>query len=191
MAAGLTDLDSVHAAAAEGADLVHLADPALIAAIRAARPDLGVSMAFSSAAAAESGAGLICALPEVGSALAAGVDPARILVELGPGPDFARRPTDLVATGWPVLVSDPALSDPALSGQAGQDPAGAAWPEPAYSQVLAGLVTKYPRPAGRCSRQFPDKPLPGKAAVPNRYERPCRVRRHRQLTRSAGEQEKL
>ncbi len=99
MATGLTDLDGVHAAAAEGADPVHVADPALIAAIRAAHPDLGVSVAVSLASAAESGAGLICALPEVDGALAAGVDPARILVELGPGPDFARRLTDLVARG--------------------------------------------------------------------------------------------
>jgi len=120
MATGLTDLDGVHAAAAEGADLVHVADPALIAAIRAAHPDLGVSVAVGSAAAAESGAGLICALPEVDGALAAGVGPARILVELGPGPDFARRLTDLVATGWPVLVSDPVLS-----GEAAGDAAGA------------------------------------------------------------------
>ena len=120
MATGLTDLGGVHAAAAEGADLVHVADPALIAAIRDAHPDLGISMAISSASAAEPGTGLICALPEVDAALAAGVAPARILVELRPGPDFARRLTDLVATGWPVLVSDPVLS-----GQAGQDPAGA------------------------------------------------------------------
>jgi len=119
MATGLTDLDGVHAAAAEGADLVDLsADPALIAAIRAAHPDLGVSVAVGSASAAESGAGLICALPEVDGALAAGVDPARILVELGPGPDFARRLTALVATGWPVLVSDPILSGPAAENTA-------------------------------------------------------------------------
>ncbi len=120
MATGLTDLDGVHAAAAEGADLVHVADPALIAAIRAAHPDLGISVVVSSAAAAESGTGLICAPPEVDGALAASVDPARILVELGPGPDFARRLADLVATGWPVLVSDPALY-----GEAAGDPAGA------------------------------------------------------------------
>jgi dihydropteroate synthase len=120
MAAGLTGLNEVHAAVAEGADLVEMGDPALIAAIRTAHPDLGISVAAGSASAAESGAGLICALPEVDGALAAGVDPARILVELGPGPDFARRLTDLVATGWPVLVSDPVLS-----GQAGQDRAGA------------------------------------------------------------------
>jgi hypothetical protein len=124
MATGLTDLDGVHAAAAEGADLVDLsADPALIAAIRAAHPDLGVSVAVGSASAAESGAGLICALPEVDGALAAGVDPARILVELGPGPDFARRLTALVATGWPVLVSDPVLSGPAVDNTAAENTA--------------------------------------------------------------------
>jgi len=120
MATGLTDLDGVQAAVAEGADLVHVADPALIAAIRAAHPELGISVTAGSASAADSAAFLICALPEVDSALAAGVDPARILVDLGPGPVFARRLTDLIAAGWPVLVSDPALS-----GQAGQDPAGA------------------------------------------------------------------
>jgi hypothetical protein len=121
MATGLTDLGGVHAAAAEGADLVHVADPALIAAIRAAHPDLGISVTAGSASAAESGTGLICALPEVDGALAAGVDPARILVELGPGPDFARRLADLVATGWPVLVSDPVLSGPVAENTAAEN----------------------------------------------------------------------
>lgn len=120
MATGLTGLDGVRAAVAEGADLVHVADPALIAAIRAVHPELGISVTARSASAADSATFLICALPEVDSALAAGVDPGRILVELSPGPEFARRLTDLVATGWPVLVSVPALP-----GQAVQDPAGA------------------------------------------------------------------
>ena len=145
MAAGLSDLDEVDAAVAEGADLVGIgAGPALVAAIRTAHPDLAVSVEISSAqaarhacaagadllraavggsdlaeAAAEAGAGLICALPEVDGALAAGVEPARIVVELDPGPELTRRLTDLVTAGWPVLVPDPALS-----GQAAADPAG-------------------------------------------------------------------
>jgi len=144
MATGLTDLDGVHAAVAEGADLVDLsADPGLIEAVRAAHPELGIFMsaravpAFMSAravpAAGPSG-GLICAPGEVDGFLAAGVDPARILVELDSGPDFTRRLTDLVAAGRPVLVSDPVLSGPAADNTAadntaaentaGEDPAG-------------------------------------------------------------------
>jgi dihydropteroate synthase len=167
MAAGPSDLGEVDAAVAEGADLVDIgADPALVAAIRQAHPDLGISVTVTSAAAArqacaagadllradsggrdrgrdrnrgrgsgrsrgpgpdrglagaaaDGGAGLICARPEVDGALAAGVDPARIVVELDPGPELTRRLTDLVTAGWPVLVPDPVLP-----GQAAGDPAG-------------------------------------------------------------------
>jgi dihydropteroate synthase len=157
MAAGPSDLGEVDAAVAEGADLVDIgAGPALVAAIRQAHPDLGISVTVSSAAAARQacaagadllragadargrgpgpdrgpgrglagaaagyGAGLICARPEVDGALAAGVDPARIVVELDPGPELARRLTDLVTAGWPVLVADPALTGPAAGDPAG------------------------------------------------------------------------
>ncbi len=77
-------------------------------------PDRGLA-----GAAADGGAGLICARPEVDGALAAGVDQARIVVELDPGPELTRRLTDLVTAGWPVLVPDPVLP-----GQATGDPAG-------------------------------------------------------------------
>ncbi|MGH3154510.1 MAG: hypothetical protein ACRDOB_27815 [Streptosporangiaceae bacterium] len=119
MATGLTGLGGVHAAVADGADLVEVADPALIAAVRAAYPELGIFMPARAVPAASPSAGLICAPGEVDGFLAAGVDPARILVELGSGPDFIRRLADLVAAGRPVLVCDPVLS-----GQAGEDPAG-------------------------------------------------------------------
>jgi hypothetical protein len=133
MATGLTDLDGVHAAVAEGADLVDLsADPGLIDAVRAAHPELGIFVsaravpAFMSAravpAAGPSG-GLICAPGEVDGFLAAGVDPARSLVELDSGPDFTRRLTDLVAAGRPVLVSDPVLSGPAADNTAADNTA--------------------------------------------------------------------
>lgn len=128
MATGRTDLDGVHAAVAEGADLVRVADPVLVAAVRVAYPELGVCTpagaadgwaAGRSAVAGDPGVALICALSEVDSVLAAGADPARILVELDPGPDFARRLADLVATGWPVLVSDWELPGTSAQIQAG------------------------------------------------------------------------
>ena len=98
--------------------------PALIAALRG--PDRGPGRGLAGAA-ADYGAGLICARPEVDGALAAGVDPARIVVELDPGPELARRLDRPGHRWWPVLVADPALTGPAAgdpaSGPAG-DPAG-------------------------------------------------------------------
>ena len=81
-------------------------------------PDRGPGRGLAGAA-ADYGAGLICARPEVDGALAAGVDPARIVVELDPGPELARRLTGLVTAGWPVLVADPALTGPAAGDPAG------------------------------------------------------------------------
>jgi dihydropteroate synthase len=59
--------------------------------------------------AAAYGAGLICGNAE--RAVARGVDPSRVLIEAGTGswplPEASRRLEDMVATGWPVLVSVP------------------------------------------------------------------------------------
>jgi dihydropteroate synthase len=69
--------------------------------------------------AAEYGAGLICGNAE--RAVARGVDPSRVLIEAGTGswppPEAIRRLEDMVATGWPVLVSVPEPSG-------GRGPAG-------------------------------------------------------------------
>jgi dihydropteroate synthase len=73
------------------------------------------------------GAGLVCSLAVAGRAVAAGVDRARIIVDLEPGactwpsPEVTRRLEDLVAMGWPVLVSWP---DQDIVGQAVNAAAG-------------------------------------------------------------------
>jgi dihydropteroate synthase len=85
--------------------------------------------------AAEFGAGLVCshagqlspgtpdgALAQVAHAVDAGVDPARILIAPGrdfgqngwPSPETGQRLAELVATGWPVMVS---LSDQDFAGE--------------------------------------------------------------------------
>lgn len=59
------------------------------------------------------GAGLVCSLAVAGRAVAAGVDRARIIVDLErgagtwPSPEATQQLEDLVAMGWPVLVSWP------------------------------------------------------------------------------------
>ena len=62
--------------------------------------------------AAEFGAGVVCSLALAARAVEAGVEPERVII----GAEGSRQVTDLVATGWPVLVSlldeDPA-GDPA------------------------------------------------------------------------------
>jgi dihydropteroate synthase len=59
--------------------------------------------------AAAYGAGLVCGNAE--RAVARGVDPSRVLIEAGlgrwPSPEATRRLEDMVAAGWPVLVSVP------------------------------------------------------------------------------------
>ena len=56
---------------------------------------------------AECGAGLVCG--DVDRAVAAGVEPARVLVEAGtdtrPSDEATRRLEEMAAAGWPVLVS--------------------------------------------------------------------------------------
>lgn len=59
--------------------------------------------------AAEYGAGLVC--PDAGRAVVRGVESARVLIDAGtdawPSPEATRRLEELVAAGWPVLVSVP------------------------------------------------------------------------------------
>jgi dihydropteroate synthase len=160
----------VHAVVAEGADLVDLGDVgdlgrgsagrrtevavaeeirravALVAAIRAAYPDLVIGVGAGrretarelcaagadllqdhgerlSEVAAEYGAGLVGTNAE--RAVARGVDPSRVLIEAGldsqswprASPEATRRLEDTVAAGWPVLVSVPELGPSAGRGE--------------------------------------------------------------------------
>jgi len=77
--------------------------------------------------AAEYGAGLICS--DADRAVARGVPPARVLVDAGagtwPSPEATRRVEEMVAAGWPVLVSVPGPSPEA--GRAGGLAAAAVW----------------------------------------------------------------
>jgi len=54
--------------------------------------------------AGEFGAGVVCSLALAARAVRAGVEPERVVVEA----EDSRQVADLVATGWPVLVSLPA-----------------------------------------------------------------------------------
>jgi dihydropteroate synthase len=134
-----------------GADETRWAVP-LVAAVRAAYPDLVIGVGAwrheaarelcaagadllqdhgerLSEVAAEYGAGLVCGNAE--RAMARGVDPSRVLIEAGPGtwpsPEDIRRLADMVAAGWPVLVSVPGPSQ--AGGPAGSLAAAAvgAW----------------------------------------------------------------
>jgi dihydropteroate synthase len=114
----------------------------LVAAVRAAYPDLVIGAGARqhetarelcaagadllqdhgerlAEVAAEYGTGLICGNAD--RAVARGVDPSRVLIEAGmgswPPPEAIRRLEDLVAAGWPVLVSVPEPSG-------GRGPAG-------------------------------------------------------------------
>jgi dihydropteroate synthase len=122
----------------------------LVAAVRAAYPDLVIGVGTRqhetarelcaagadllrdhderlSEVAAGYGAGLVCGNAE--RAVARGVDPSRVLVEadLGswPPPEATRRLEDMVAAGWPVLVSVPEPSGD--RGSAGILAAAAVW----------------------------------------------------------------
>jgi dihydropteroate synthase len=126
-------MERVHAAVAEGADIVEVGgDAAFVAAVREAYPELviGVSTGRAEVAretceagaglftgggpfdvAAEFGVGVVCPLVSAARAVQAGVEPERIVV----GAPGAGGLEELVATGWPVLV---ALSDPATTAVA-------------------------------------------------------------------------
>ena len=127
-------MEWVHSAVAEGADIVELPGvPSVapfVATVRDAYPELviGVSTGRGEVAreacaagadllsggggllfevAAESGVGVVGSLTEAARAVEAGVRPERVIVE------GSRQVPDLVASGWPVLVS---LSDSDLAG---------------------------------------------------------------------------
>jgi dihydropteroate synthase len=123
------DLEWVHSAVAEGADIVELPSVApFVAMVRDAYPELviGVRTGWGEVAreacaagadllsggllldvAAEFGVGVVGSLTGAAQAVEAGVAAERIIVE------GSRQAADLVASGWPVLVS---LSDTDLAG---------------------------------------------------------------------------
>jgi dihydropteroate synthase len=130
-------MEWVHSAVAEGADIVEVPGvPSVapfVATVRDAYPELviGVSTGRGEVAreacaagadllsgvlsdsgllfgmAAEFGVGVVGSLTEAARAVEAGVRPERVMVE------GSRQVADLVASGWPVLVS---LSDSDLAG---------------------------------------------------------------------------
>jgi dihydropteroate synthase len=142
---GLASMDSdpavamewVHAAVAEGADIVEVPGvPSVapfVATVRDAYPELIIGVrtgrdvvareacaagadllsglvsdgGLLSEVAAEFGVGVVGSLAEAARAVAAGVAAERVIVE------GSRQVADLVASGWPVLVS---LSDSDLAG---------------------------------------------------------------------------
>jgi dihydropteroate synthase len=122
----------------------------LVAAVRAAYPDLVIGVGAwrletarelcaagadllhdyderLSEVAAEYGAGLVCAGAD--RAVARGVEPARVLIDAGTSawawPEATRRLEEMVAAGWPVLVSVPGASPD--GGRAGGLAAAAVW----------------------------------------------------------------
>ena len=126
-------MERVDAAVAEGADLVEIGPGtgSFVAAVRKAYPELVIGVrtgrgevareACAAGAdllsgglsgplldvAAEFGVGVVGSLTEAARAVEAGVRPERVIVE------GSRQVADLVASGWPVLVS---LSDSDLPG---------------------------------------------------------------------------
>ena len=123
------DLEWVHSAVAEGADIVELPPVApFVATVRDAYPELVIGVrtgrgevareACAAGAdllaggllldvAAEFGVGVVGSLTGAAQAVEAGVAAERVIVE------GSRQAPDLVASGWPVLVS---LSDTDLAG---------------------------------------------------------------------------
>jgi dihydropteroate synthase len=121
----------VHSAVAEGADIVEVPGvPSVapfVATVRDAYPELVIGVrtgrgevareacaagadllsGLLSGVAAEFGVGVVGPPTEAARAVAAGVAAERVIVE------GSRQVADLVASGWPVLVS---LSDPDLAG---------------------------------------------------------------------------
>lgn len=122
---------AVDRALADGADLVDLgaARPEFVTAVRQRHPELPIAVGITgdensaagadllyaaggpdtelAVAAATAGAGVICA-PEAAAAIVAqGVRPSGVLVTPAPvtNPADAGRATELVSTGWPVLLT--------------------------------------------------------------------------------------
>jgi dihydropteroate synthase len=127
-------MEWVHSAVAEGADIVELPGvPSVapfVATVRDAYPELVIGVrtgrgevareacaagadllsgggGLLSGVAAEFAVGVVGSLTEAARAVEAGVAPERVIVE------GSRQVADLVASGWPVLVS---LSDSDLAG---------------------------------------------------------------------------
>jgi dihydropteroate synthase len=127
-------MEWVHSAVAEGADIVELPGvPSVapfVATVRDAYPELVIGVrtgrgevareacaagadllsgggGLLSGVAAEFGVGVVGSLTEAARAVEAGVAPERVIVE------GSRQVAELVASGWPVLVS---LSDSDLAG---------------------------------------------------------------------------
>lgn len=129
-------LDWVRAAVAEGADIVEL-PASLVAAVRDAYPELVIAVrtgrdevareagaagadllvcdGLRFGVAAELGVGVVGSLAGAGRAVEAGVAAERVIIE------DSRPVADLVASGWPVLVSlpDPDLARAAVLGWQG------------------------------------------------------------------------
>jgi dihydropteroate synthase len=126
---GQASMEWVHSAVAEGADIVELPPVApFVATVRDAYPELVIGVRTGSGevareacaagadllsggllldVAAEFGVGVVGSLTGAAQAVEAGVAAERVIVE------GARQAADLVASGWPVLVS---LSDTDLAG---------------------------------------------------------------------------
>jgi dihydropteroate synthase len=130
-------MEWVHSAVAEGADIVEVpgvpsvapfvatvrdAYPELVIGVRTGRGEVAREACAAGAdllsgvlsdsgslfgTAAEFGVGVVGSLTEAARAVEAGVGPERVMVE------SSRQVADLVASGWPVLVS---LSDSDLAG---------------------------------------------------------------------------
>jgi dihydropteroate synthase len=130
-------MEWVHSAVAEGADIVEVpgvpsvapfvatvrdAYPELVIGVRTGRGEVAREACAAGAdllsgvlsdsgllfgTAAEFGVGVVGSLTEAARAVEAGVGPERVIVE------GSRQVADLVASGWPVLVS---LSDSDLAG---------------------------------------------------------------------------
>jgi len=120
-------MERVHEAVAEGADIVDIgggrtvpfiaavrdAYPELVIGVRWVRPEmareacaagadlLGGSGVWLAEVAASCGTGVVCPLALAARAVETGVEPERIIVS----PESTRQLPDLVAAGWPVLIS--------------------------------------------------------------------------------------
>jgi dihydropteroate synthase len=145
-------MEVVHAVVAEGADAVDLGGAVVpfVAAVREAYPELGIAVSagrrevareaaaagadllsgsagWLAEVAASCGAGVAGPVGGAARAVAAGVEPERVIV--GPEPVFGEAAgaglQDLVASGWPVLASVPDPAGSFAGGLAGV--AVAAW----------------------------------------------------------------
>ena len=112
--------------------------------------------------AAEYGAGLLCGNAE--RAVARGVHPSRVLIEADmgswprpwPSPEATRRLEDIVAAGWPVLVSVPEPSGD--RGPAGSLAAAAVWAWLGARVFRADQVTRTRRVLDMVSAIQGDRP---------------------------------